>query len=138
MKPSVQIDVRIQKDPDIESLISLYKEAGWWQDGDTPALIKSIVEKSYCFACAYADGQLAGMGRAISDGVSDAYIQDLAVLEKYRGHGIGRRLAGALLSHLKKNGITWIALISEPGTSEFYERSGFSVMNGYVPMKFEK
>jgi len=78
------------------------------------------------------------MGRIISDGVSDAYIQDLVILQKYRGQGIGKKLVGVLLKHCLSHGITWIGLIAEPGQDEFYLPLGFKTMKNYVPMKFEE
>ncbi len=55
--------------------------------GDLPRLIRG----SFLFAVAVdrKTGHAVGMGRVISDGVSDGYIQDLVVLPEYRKTGIG-------------------------------------------------
>ena len=60
-------------------------------------------------------GKAVGMGRAISDGVSDAYIQDLVVLPDYRGRGIGKAILRKILAVCREHGIGWIALIAEGG-----------------------
>ena len=70
-------------------------------------------------------GTAIGMGRAISDGVSDGWIQDVAVLEDWRGKGIGREIVKALLDNCLEKGLGWIGLVAEPGTREFYTPLGF-------------
>ena len=77
------------------------------------------------------------MGRIISDGISDAYIQDLVIYHKYRGKGIGKKLVNALLKHCLSNGLLWIVLIAEPGQYEFYLPLGFKTMKDHVPMKYQ-
>ena len=78
------------------------------------------------------------MGRLISDGVSDAYIQDLVVLPEYRDKGIGREIVKTLINHCKKKGIHWVGLIAEPDQDGFYSNLGFKQMKNYIPMKYEK
>jgi len=119
----------------IEQLKCLYKDAGWWSEDDNtePDLISKLMQGSFCFAVASINDSLVGMGRAISDGVSDAYIQDVAVLSKFRGRGIGILIMDELINYLKSKKINWIGLISEPKAHSFYQRYGFSRMAGYVP-----
>jgi len=131
-----KIKVEIIKNTDTEQLKYLYKEAGWWTEEDDaadPDLIHKIVQGSFCFAVASINDKLVGMGRAISDGVSDAYIQDVAVSNNFRGKGIGVLIMDELIKYLKSKNINWIALISEPKAVSFYKRYGFSQMANYVP-----
>jgi ribosomal protein S18 acetylase RimI-like enzyme len=78
------------------------------------------------------------MGRILSDGVSDAYIQDLVILPKYRNKGIGQQLVETLVDHCKSKKIHWIALIAEPDQDRFYKSVGFKQMKKYVPMKYDE
>jgi len=80
------------------------------------------------------NGNAIGMGRLISDGASDCYIQDIVVFSDYRHRGIGRRIVSALKKYAILTGHTWIGLISLPGREEFYKHIGFSIMEKYTPM----
>ncbi len=133
-----EFTVMIVKDWDIPALTRLYRAGGWWnEDRDLPGLSR-LVASSFAFAIAVhrESGVTAGMGRAISDGVSDAYIQDLIVLPEFRDRGVGRMLLGRLVDVCLSRGITWIALVAEPGTTGFYGGSGFVPMEGHVPMLY--
>ncbi|MCL2374040.1 MAG: GNAT family N-acetyltransferase [Treponema sp.] len=130
-----EIKVEITQRADTEQLKSLYREAGWWNEGDDADsdLMNKIIQGSFCFAVASIGGKVIGMGRAISDGVSDAYIQDVAVLNELRGRGIGVLIMDEIIKYLKSKNVNWIALISEPKAVSFYERYGFSRMTDYMP-----
>jgi len=132
----MKIEIKIVKTADIKQLIELYKDAGWWKeenDGTDPSFIQKIIEGSFCFAIAVIEDKIIGMGRSISDGVSDAYIQDVAVLREFRGQRIGVKIMDEIIKFLKNKNITWIGLIAEPNAVSFYDRYGFSRMENYVP-----
>ena len=135
-----QIKVEIVRTADIEQLKNLYKEAGWWNEDDDadPGLINKIIQGSFCFAVASIHDRLIGMGRAISDGVCDSYIQDVVVLQEFRGRGIGALIMEELVKYLKSKNINWISLISEPDAVLFYHRHGFSQMAGHVPFSLKQ
>ncbi|MEW6335348.1 MAG: GNAT family N-acetyltransferase [Thermodesulfobacteriota bacterium] len=120
----------------IQQIIGLYRDQGWWQPGDdqTGRLVPGIITGSHCFVIATDGGSIVGMGRAISDGMSDAYIQDLTVRIDRRKEGIGQRILETLLERLHASGIRWIGLIAEPGSGDLYRRAGFRDMTGSTPM----
>lgn len=121
---------------DAEPLIALYQEAGWWTESpkaraDIPALIRG----SFCFIAAMDGAQLIGMGRVISDGVSDAYIHDVFVTDSHRQRGIGREIVRQLTAFCLKEGLEWVGLSAEPGTVSFYEALGFDRLENYQTMR---
>ncbi|HBA59419.1 MAG TPA: N-acetyltransferase [Elusimicrobia bacterium] len=118
----------------LKRIITLYRAQGWWDRSDTPRKLARLIKGSQCFLLAERDGRLIGMGRAISDGVSDAYIQDVAVLKEERGSGAGSALIKALVKHLKASGIKWIGLIAQDNSHPFYARLGFSPLEQARPM----
>jgi len=111
--------------------------AGWWEKNapDDPDLVERIIAGSYCFMVAIEGEEIAGMGRAISDRASDAYIQDLTVHEKYRNMGVGTEILKRISNRLEEDGIKWIALIAERNTHGFYERLGYKIMPDSMPMR---
>ncbi len=129
------IEVKIVKEADIEQLVGLYKDAGWWHDSFGTAFISEIMKNSFCFAIAVKNGRIIGMGRALADSASDAYIQDVVVLHELRGQGIGKMIIRAIIDYLRSHDIDWIGLIGQPGTAHFYESLGFEVLKDHIPMK---
>ena len=133
-----EISVHIVKEWDTNELVELYKAGGWWLQEHDPAYIPELVRGSFAFAVATEgdSGPPVGMGRVISDGIADAYIQDLVVIARCRGKGEGGKIVQALLRFCFSRNITWIALIAEPGTEDFYTGIGFVPMKDHIPLRF--
>ncbi|HPQ44101.1 MAG TPA: GNAT family N-acetyltransferase [Syntrophales bacterium] len=120
---------------EIREITDLYRREDWWkQEEDNPEMVKQIIKGSHCFLVARHHRTIIGMGRAISDRASDAYIQDVTVMDSYRGRGIGTRIIELLIDRLEQDGIHWIGLIAERRSHPFYERIGFSIMDQASPM----
>jgi len=134
-----RVIVRPIKSALTEELKDLYKDAGWWDPSYdlNPGFLNYIVKDSAVFAGAFYKKKLIGMGRALSDLVSDAYIQDVTVLKEYRGKGIGKIIIQTLVEELKKKGVDWIGLVAEPGTSSFYKELGFDELKDHIPLKYK-
>jgi len=123
-----------------EEIVELYKSAGWWKDApEARSIISAMIRGSFRFMVArLPEGRIVGMARVISDGYSDAYIQDVVVLQSYRKQGIGRELIRRLTEYCVDRKISWIGLVAEPGTREFYEELGYGPLAGYQPMLYGK
>ena len=123
-----------------EQIVDLYRSAGWWKEEMDASKINDLIRGSFLFAVAIdiSTGRAVGMGRVISDGIADAYIQDLVVLGDWRSWGVGKMILNRLLEECKFRKITWIGLIAEPGKEEFYRSLGFAPMPGHVPMLFHE
>lgn len=119
-------------------ILRLYREAGWCEAGEEKDTrwIGRLLAGSLCALGAFAGRQLIGMGRAISDGACDAYVQDVIVLPALRGRGIGRRLLREIVRRARARGCRWIGLIARPGSEGFYRREGFRAMRGHRAMLF--
>ena len=124
----MQIEYRILErftPEDLAAMEQLYRETGWIGPEDSAEFIAVGMANSAVAVGAYADGKLVGMGRALSDNVSDAYIQDIAVSPAFRRHGIGGGIVKTIVAALRSRGVDWIALVGEPGTESFYRNLGF-------------
>ena len=133
-----KIEVKIVDSWKQDDIVALYMAGGWWKDSYDPSGIDQLIEGSFAFAVAIdkSNQNAVGMGRLISDGVSDAYIQDLIVLNDYRKKGIGRMIVKILIDYCLEKKIHWIGLISEPDQDGFYLNLGFRKMQNYEPMKY--
>ncbi len=122
-----------------EQIVELYKSGGWWEEHYDSDGLDALIKGSFAFAIAVdaATGLAIGRGRAISDGVSDAWLQDIVVLDDYRKRGIGRAIIQKLLDYCISKDLTWVGLVAEPGTKEFYKPLGFATLPG-EPMVYKK
>jgi len=133
-------------DDQLDDIFALYRLAGWWQSSGTStrdrAQVRGIVGGSHCFLIATEaperERPVIGMGRSISDGVSDAYIQDVVVTPAYRGRGIATEIIERIVQRLRGDGIEWIGLVAERNTQKLYQPLGFSPMADSVPMLYRK
>jgi len=123
-------------DSQIDKIICLYQTAGWWtgQAHENTELIRRIVTGSNCFVLACEGNEIIGMGRAISDGISDAYIQDVTVLPEFRGQGVGTGIVQEILKQLRADGLQWIGLIAGRHSHPFYRKMGFEEMPAATAM----
>jgi aralkylamine N-acetyltransferase len=133
---TTQVQYQIRTSVPVEAVVALYQAAGWWHESqENRERIPAMIRGSFCFMIARSqEGDIIAMGRAISDGASDAYIQDVVVLPAFRGQGIGGELIRRLTAYCRERNLGWIGLVAEPGTIDFYERLGYRVLNGYQAM----
>jgi ribosomal protein S18 acetylase RimI-like enzyme len=132
------IEIKIVEKWPQNEIVELYKAGGWWKDEYNASSLKDLIKGSFAFAVAIDSNskKAIGMGRLISDGISDAYLQDLIVIPTFRKKGIGKQIAQTLIDYCKKRKITWLGLISEPDQDGFYKKLGFKIMEKHRPMLY--
>ena len=104
-----------------KALADLRESVGWSRmekEYGSPSI------SSYYHIAVYEDDELIGYIDSISNGVTDAYIQDLMVRPDHQGKGIGTELMNKMIEYLKEH-ICMISVIYEEGLAPFYERFGF-------------
>ena len=126
------IELRLVNAWPADEITELYKTGGWWRDSYDPAGLQALINGSFAFVVAIdqTTGRAIGMGRVISDSVSDAYIQDVVVFNDWRGKGIGKAIIKMLLGYCLDKKLLWIGLVAEPGTKAFYTPLGFKTLPG--------
>lgn len=107
-------------DIDWEKVSSIIEIAGL--SSTDPETCKRAFLGSQITVFALDDKELIGVARALSDGIKQAAIYDVALLPDYQGLGVGRLLLDGIMSKLP--GCNFI-LYSNPGKEGFYEKVGF-------------
>ena len=130
-----QVQYCITKALPPEQVEELYRAEGWIEPDSNADFIQPMLQNSYAVSAAFYEGRLLGMMRALSDGVSDAYLLDMVVEESHRRKGLAHEILQRLNDFLKEKGIDWIVCISVPGAEKLYASSG-AVMKGFTPFRF--
>ncbi|HET6704470.1 GNAT family N-acetyltransferase [Amycolatopsis sp.] len=76
----------------------------------------------------YRDDRPVGMGRVIGDGGTAFQIVDVCVLPEHQGRGLGKKIMGALMEHLRQRAprTAYISLIADGDARHLYTRYGFA------------
>jgi predicted GNAT family acetyltransferase len=94
-----------------------------FDNGRSPAQLQASFENSYATAIAYADTQIIGTARVLSDGVCNAYIVDVWTLTPYRRQRVASTMMQLLLSRLEGQHV----YLFTDDSVEFYQTLGFEV-----------
>lgn len=84
---------------------------------------KKAFENSYVTIFLKKDHRIIGVGRAISDGVCQAAISNIAIKDEYRGNGLGKVVVDEILKRVEGFNVT---LYTSPKHIGLYEHWGFS------------
>ena len=87
----------------------------------SPERHRQAFEASQATVFAYSENRLVGFARALSDGVCQAALYDVAVAPEFQHQGIGAQLVKALLSRFPHSNVI---LYASPGKEDFYRKLG--------------
>ena len=120
----MEIDIRYDcTEIDWQTVSEMLKRVGMAYD--TPDTHRRAFEASHTTVFAYHDNQLIGFGRAISDGVYQAAVYDVAVHPECQGQGIGTTIMKRILERISHCNVI---LYSSPGKEDFYKTLGMRKM----------
>ena len=108
-----------------EEIKPLYESVGWTSYLRYPELLPEAYAHSLKTFAAYDNELLVGIIRAVGDGVSILYIQDLLVHPEYQRKGIGKRLITEMLNTFPDVNQTVLLTDDSDETVRFYESVGF-------------
>ena len=108
-----------------KAIATLRQSVGW--NGMESCYNNPLMTSYYHIAC-YDGEKLIGYVDTVSNGVTDAYIQDLMVDPSYQGRGIGTDLMNRIIAKLKENKIYMISVFYDEKLKNFYGRFGFYQM----------
>ena len=126
------IGYKINDAVSFEEIFLLYGAVGWTNYTTNPTMLKNALEHSlFLISARDEDGKLVGFLRAVGDGYSILYIQDIIVLPEYQRQGIGTQLLRQTLEHFKEVYQIILTTDSELKTIAFYEANGFTALSKY-------
>lgn len=109
-----------------EEILGLYARLGWTNYTDNPEMLRNAYLNSLKIYGAYVDDKLVGIIRAVGDGFSVLFIQDLLVHPDFQRNGIGTLLLKRMLKEYEN--VYQMHLITEDSekTISFYKSLGFT------------
>ena len=115
-----------------EEILPLYEAVGWTNYTSNPTMLQNALEHSlFLISARDEEGKLIGFLRAVGDGYSIVYIQDIIVLPVYHRQGIGTLLLRQTMEHFKEVYQIILTTDSELKTIAFYESNGFTALSKY-------
>ncbi len=118
--------IYVENGPISAKQIGDLREAVGWNRMES--CFESELRSSYFHIGAFDGEKLVGYLEVVSDGVTDAYIQNLIVHPEYQGKGIGTELMNRTIAYLKEKKIYMITVIFEENLLPYYKRFGFTPM----------
>lgn len=109
-----------------DEIRALYAAVGWTAyTEDLPALERGF-QNSLLVLAAYEDGELIGLIRAVGDGATVVFVQDLLVAPQKQRQGVGTALLKAVLDRYSNVRQLLLTTDNTPKTIAFYKSLGFS------------
>lgn len=113
-----------------EEILPLYEAVRWTNYSTNPTMLKNALEHSlFLISARDEEGKLIGFLRAVGDGYSIVYIQDIIVLPEYHRQGIGTQLLRQTMGHFNEVYQMILTTDMELKTVEFYEANGFTALS---------
>lgn len=108
-----------------EEIINLYQRVGWTNYLKRAGILEAAYAHSLCVLGAYDGDQLVGIVRAVGDGLTIVFVQDIIVLPEYQRKGIGTKLLKAVMDRYRN--VYQMELMTDrtEKTMAFYRSLGF-------------
>ena len=110
----------------LEEIINLYQSVGWTNYLERISVLEEAYANSLCVIGAYDNEKLVGIIRAVGDGQTIVFVQDIIVLPEYQRKGIGTKLLKAVMD--KYHDVYQMELLTDNTvkTKAFYRSVGFT------------
>ena len=109
-----------------EEILRLYTAVGWTAYTDNPRALEQGFRHSLLVLAAYEGDELIGLIRAVGDGATIVFIQDLLVDPAHQRQGIATALVRAVLARYPE--VRQVELVTDntPRTIAFYRSLEFT------------
>lgn len=124
-------------DVTVEDVLPLYEAVGWTNYTQNPEMLEAAFENSLHVLAAFnEEGILVGVLRAVGDGASILFIQDILVTPEYQHQGIGTELLQQTLEKYKNVYQIQLTTDNSMKTISFYESNGFTSLTSLNCVSF--
>ena len=137
----MEITIKEYTEYNADEIIGLYKSVGWCSYTNRPKMLEHAFEHSLKILGAYNEKKLIGIIRAVGDGFSVLFIQDILVHPEYQRKGIGTKLLKSMLSFYPEVYQTQLVTDKTEKTVGFYKSCGFLPYSeigceGFIKIKY--
>ena len=123
------MEIREYQSYDGEEILRLYGAVGWTAYTDNAAALREGFRHSLLTLAADEGDELLGLVRAVGDGATVVFIQDILVLPDRQRQGIGTALMKAVLERYPDVRQIELTADDTPEAAAFYRSLGFSEMS---------
>ena len=131
--------IRYVENPNVtlEEVMPLYEAVGWTNYTQKIEMLEAAYKNSLHIIGAFNDEEkLVGVLRAVGDGASILFIQDILVYPEYQHQGIGTKLLQMILEKYKNVYQIQLATDDSTKTVSFYESNGFTSLTSLNCVSF--
>ena len=123
------MEIREYKTYNEEEILRLYTAVGWTAYTQDPSALRRGYEHSLLVLGAYEGDELLGIIRAVGDGATVVFVQDILVYPEQQRKGVGSALLQAVLDRYAA--VRQIELVTDntEKTVAFYKSMGFSELS---------
>lgn len=118
----MHILIKDDKEIDPDQILELYRANNWSSANKPENLVKGL-KNSHSLVSAWYNGQLVGLGNALSDGYLVVYYPHLLVHPNYHGKGIGKKIMDRMQQIY--GGHHMQILVADGKAIDFYAKCGF-------------
>jgi GNAT superfamily N-acetyltransferase len=126
MRRLLQEAFELDDDPgriDVDAVHAYLADESYWAKGRPRDVVERLVREATRVVGLYRDGRQVGFARAVSDGVSVAYLADVYVLPEFRGRGLGVELVREAVERGPFARVRW--LLHTRDAHDLYAKFGF-------------
>ena len=131
--------IRYVDNPEITlvDVLPIYEAVEWTNYTQNPEMLEVAYKNSLQVLAAFNEkGILVGVLRAVGDGASILFIQDILVTPEYQHQGIGTKLLQQTLEKYKNVYQIQLATDNSMKTISFYESNGFTSLTSLNCVSF--
>ena len=119
----MEFEINITELPSEKELKILFSQTTWASKRKDQDIAK-MLQNTTVFVTIRENSELIGFGRAMTDGIYRALVDDIIVDSAHQKKGLGKVIIKNILKQL--DGIDEIFLNTKPELEEFYKKFGFS------------